>query len=74
MPQLKRLATAPATWAAATEVPVRVVMGMESWFLCPIDGPLTLTPGAVSYTHLDVYKRQDDTLPLSPPPGMPLNK
>ena len=46
MPQLKRLATAPATWAAATEVPVRVVMGMESWFLRPIDGPLTLTPGA----------------------------
>ena len=45
MPQLKRLATAPATWAAATEVPVRVVMGMESPFLYPMDGPLTSTPG-----------------------------
>lgn len=29
IPQLKRLATAPATWAAATEVPVRVVIGMD---------------------------------------------
>ena len=46
IPQLKRLATAPATWAAATEVPVRVVMGMESPFLYPMDGPLTSTPGA----------------------------
>ncbi len=47
IPQLKRLATAPATWAAATEVPVRVVIGMDSPFLYPMDGPLTSTPGAV---------------------------
>lgn len=29
IPQPKRLATAPATWAAATEVPLRVVMGTD---------------------------------------------
>ena len=40
IPQLKRLATAP-------EVPVRVVIGMDSPFLYPMDGPLTSTPGAV---------------------------
>ena len=61
IPQLKRFATAPATWAAATEVPVRVVMGTAAVPAEPVPrpaavpaepiprptaGPEILTPGA----------------------------
>ena len=61
IPQLKRFATAPATWAAATEVPVRVVMGTAAVPAEPVPrpaavpaepiprpttGPEILTPGS----------------------------
>ena len=48
MPQLSRLAAAPAVMAAAAEVPVRVVMGSSVPGLRSTEGPRMSTPGAAS--------------------------